>query len=43
MAEGGSSGAPSVIGDAHDDQWRGIFLADIYGRPVWEGLRYERV
>ena len=30
------SGAPSVIGDAHDDQWRGMFLTDLYGRPVWE-------
>ncbi len=30
------SGAPSVTGDAHDDQWRGMFLEDVYGRPVYE-------
>lgn len=30
------SGNPSVVGDVHDDQWRGMYLYDIYGRPLWE-------
>lgn len=30
------SGAPSVIGDVHDDQWKGMYETDIFGRPVFE-------
>ena len=32
------SGNPSVIGDVHDDQWQGMYLCDIYGRPIWEDV-----
>lgn len=32
------SGCPSVIGDVHDDQWHGMYLYDIYGRPLWEDV-----
>jgi len=39
------SGNPSVIGDVYDDQWQGMYLYDIYGRPLWEDVdvpdRYE--
>lgn len=30
------SGAASVIGDVYDDQWRGMYVRDVFGRPVWE-------
>ncbi len=30
------SAAPSVVGDVHDDQWQGMYLRDIFGRPVYE-------
>lgn len=32
------SGNPSVVGDVHDDQWAGMFLTDIFGRPLWEDV-----
>lgn len=32
------SAAPSVCGDVHDDQWQGMYLYDIYGRPLWEDV-----
>jgi len=32
------SGNPSVVGDVHDDQWQGMFLYDVFGRPVWEDV-----
>lgn len=32
------SGEPSVIGDSYDDQWKGMYLSDIYGRPIWEDV-----
>lgn len=32
------SGNPSVVGDVHDDQWSGMFLTDIFGRPLWEDV-----
>lgn len=25
-------------GDVHDDQWRGMYLYDIFGRPLWEDV-----
>ena len=30
------SGNPSVVGDVYDDQWAGMFVLDIFGRPVYE-------
>ena len=30
------SGSPSVVGDVHDDQWQGMYLYDVFGRPLWE-------
>ncbi len=30
------SGDPSVIGDAHDDQWNQMYIKDIFGSPVFE-------
>lgn len=32
------SGNPSVVGDVHDDQWQGMYLTDIFGRPIWEDV-----
>lgn len=32
------SGNASVIGDVHDDQWQGMYLFDIFGRPLWEDV-----
>lgn len=30
------SGNPSIIGDVHDDQWKGMYMYDIFGRPIFE-------
>ena len=30
--------APSVVGDVYDDQWAGMFLTDIFGRPIYEDV-----
>ena len=30
------SGCPSVLGDVYDDQWKGMYEIDIYGRPIME-------
>lgn len=32
------SGAPSVVGGVYDDQWKGMFLQDVFGRPVYEDV-----
>lgn len=32
------SGMPSCVGDSHDDQWQGMFLTDVFGRPVFEDV-----
>lgn len=32
------SAAPSVVGDVYDDQWAGMFLTDIFGRPIYEDV-----
>lgn len=32
------SGEPSVCGDVYDDKWKGMYLYDIYGRPLWEDV-----
>ena len=30
------SACPSVLGDVYDDQWKGMYQIDIYGRPILE-------
>ena len=30
------SACPSVCGETHEDQWRGMYQTDIYGRPILE-------
>ena len=30
------SGNPSIVGDVYDDQWQGMYLYDIFGRPIFE-------
>lgn len=30
------SGSPSVVGDVYDDQWKGMYMTDIFGRPIYE-------
>ena len=37
------SGNPSVVGDVHDDQWAGMYLYDIFGRPLWEDVEVPAV
>lgn len=37
------SGAPSVVGDVYDDQWQGMYLTDIFGRPIWEDVEVPDV
>lgn len=37
------SGAPSVVGDVYDDQWQGMYLTDVFGRPVWEDVEVPAV
>lgn len=37
------SGNPSVIGDVHDDQWQGMYLYDVFGRPIWEDVEIPAV
>lgn len=32
------SGNPSVVGDVYDDQWQGLYLSDVFGRPIWEDV-----
>lgn len=32
------SGSPSIVGDVYDDQWQGMYLTDIFGRPIWEDV-----
>ena len=32
------SGNPSVVGDVHDDQWMGMYLTDVFGRPLLEDV-----
>lgn len=32
------SGFPSVVGDVYDDQWAGMHIRDVFGRPVWEDV-----
>ena len=37
------SGSPSVVGDVHDDQWQGMYLTDVFGRPIWEDVEVPDV
>lgn len=37
------SGAPSVVGDVFDDQWQGMYLTDVLGRPIWEDVEVPAV
>jgi len=37
------SGNPSVVGDVHDDQWQGMYLTDVFGRPIWEDVEVPAV
>lgn len=37
------SGAPSVVGDVYDDQWQGMYLTDIFGRPIMEDVEVPAV
>lgn len=30
------SASPSVVGDVYDDQWKGMFVRDVFGRIVYE-------
>lgn len=32
------SGSPSVVGDVYDDQWKGMYLTDVFGRPILEDV-----
>lgn len=35
------SAAPSVVGDSYEDQWRGMYERDIFGRLVYEEVEVE--
>lgn len=37
------SGNPSVVGDVQDDQWQGMYLYDVFGRPLWEDVEVPDV
>ena len=37
------SGNPSVVGDVYDDQWQGMYLTDIFGRPIMEDVEVPEV
>ena len=37
------SGAPSVVGDVYDDQWQGMYLTDVFGRPIFEDVEVPDV
>lgn len=26
------------MGDVYDDQWQGMYLTDVFGRPIWEDV-----
>lgn len=32
------SGNPAFSEDVQDDQWQGMYLQDIFGRPIWEDV-----
>lgn len=35
------SGYPSVVGDVFDDQWQGMLMTDIFGRPIYEKVEVD--
>lgn len=35
------SGNPSIVGDSHDDQWRNMYLRDVFGRLLYEDVEVE--
>lgn len=35
------SGNPSIAGDVYDDQWSGMYLTDVYGRPIYEEVHHD--
>ena len=35
------SGCPGVLGDAHEEDWKGRFLRDIYNAPIYEEREVE--
>lgn len=35
------SATPSVVGDTYDDQWKGMYLTDVFGRPLYEDIEVE--
>lgn len=35
------SGNPTILGDVHDDQWNGLYLTDVYRRPIFEDVEVE--
>lgn len=37
------SGNASVVGNAFEDTWSGMYLHDVYGRPIKEEIEEERV
>lgn len=36
------SSNPTIVGNVYDDQWQGMYLYDIYGRPIWEDTEEGR-
>lgn len=32
------SGNPSILADVYDDQWHGLYLRDVFGRPIMERI-----
>lgn len=35
------SATPSVIGNAYDDQWQGMYLTDVFGQPLTHMVHHE--
>ena len=31
------------MGDVYDDQWQGMYLTDVFGRPLWEDVEVPAV
>lgn len=32
------SGAPTIVGDVYNDQWKDMYLRDVFGRIIWEEI-----
>ena len=37
------SGNPSIIGDSHEDQWKDMYMRDIYGRLIYEDAEVPEI